>query len=411
MPSSFRHPQRFLKLFAYLTLVGATACSGYEPPCSTEPSTWIVDESLEEQAPFFPSLEPNDRGTLVASWLMTPLAQTSHAGALRDSVVGVAILSQEGRLLERYAFPLFEGWEDDDLPHDNFGFCFSPYGLVLRWTRMSTLSAVGDPPRIRTSLWVQRIFRNGRNEPPYSPANMNCEQCVVQLSGACRDGFASVLFSALPEPSQGSADEPEILVFSWDLAATRSTSGPLAWLDATPTQASAPYLLGDEKSLWLLTQGQGWPIDAEFRKRAGPIPLPLSNQRFVHFSPSKSETWMTWSVASDGKDQQDVFFRRFDKNGVPSTPLARLGEASFLASVARSQGELGAVLRNDGDDYFAWADDRGVRMGGDVPLGPADQVLSGGIRREWLMALGGGRFVRLQSFPNRLQRTEIWCER
>jgi hypothetical protein len=358
------------------------------------------------------SLAPGGRDTVVASWLTTPSTDTSRGPLSRQTIADVAVVSVDGTLLARYSLPVLQGWSEDDLPEDDFAFCFTPSGLILRWTRETTVSAVGEPPRTRKSLWVQRISLEGQPDPAFAPVNMSCVDCTVRLASACLDNHATVLFSSWPnDPNDDTSDPASLRALSWNLVANQTTSGPVDWLNNPSSQPLAPGLVADKDSLLLFEESQAWAVDSEARLRGGPIPLPVPSNRIARWSGDTYESLVVWSTATVGSDSRhDVFLRRFDGYGRPTMAAERLGESSRVVSLAWGEGEVGVVFRDKGGDAFAWADERGTRIGGDVPLGnaPAGAVTLGG-NPEWLHAFGNGRFVRITGVPRRMQRTEIRC--
>lgn len=411
MPTAPPHPS--LRVLVSAVLIAPIACDAYESPCTVDPPVWVLDEpSPSDTLPSAISLTPGDHETLVASWLTTPAVEASRGLLSRQTTADVAVISVEGTLLERYSLPMLQGWSDDDLPQDDFSFCFTPLGLILRWTRETTVSQVGEPPRTRKSLWVQRLSLEGYPDPAFAPVNMSCLDCTVRLASACRDNHATVLFSSWPNDPEDDASEPASLrALSWNLIANQTTSGPVDWLGDPAARSLAPGLASDDDSLLLFDETQAWAIDSEARLRGGPIPQPVPSNRVVRWSGDRYESLVVWSTAEvGGNARHDVFLRRFDGYGRPTMPTQRLGEASRVVSLAWGRGEVGVVLRNQGADAFAWADDNGTRTGGDVSLGTAPAgAVTLGATSERLHALGDGRFVRITGVPRRMQRTEIRC--
>ncbi len=404
---------RMLALATLLIPVASLACDAYEPPCSADPPAWVLDEPAPTNTlPSALSLAPGDRDTVVASWLTTPTTEASRGALSRQTNADVAVISVDGTLLERYSLPVLQGWSDDDMPQDDFAFCFTPSGLILRWTRETTVSPIGEPPRTRKSLWVQRISLEGQPDPAFAPLNMSCVDCTVRLTSACLDNHATVLFSSWPnDPNDDTSDPASLRALSWSLVANQTTSGPVDWLGDPSSRSLAPGLVADQDSLLLFDETQAWAVDSEARLRGGPIPLPVPSNRVVRWSADTYESLVVWSAAAVGSDaRHDVFLRRFDGFGRPTMPTERLGESSRVVSLAWGKGEVGVVFRDKGGDAFAWADENGTRIGGDVPLGtaPAGAVTLGGTS-EWLHAFGNGRFVRITGLPRRMQRTEIRC--
>ena len=390
-----------------------SACDSYEAPCEASPTSSVLDESPA----------PNTLSTLirfevsgdliVATWLTLAISNDEDFPSYRPSLAQVAVMASDGTLVARHSFPLFEGEPKDELERDNLGFCWTPLGLVVHWTQDSTVSAVGEPPSIRTSLRLQRFFPNGIAAAPIAPINMDCVDCAVRLSAACHQGRATVLFSAWPQDDH----EPiPIRSIAWDLVEDQMSSGPVDWLGRASPQSPAPALRVDGDVLLLITSDQAWVVDAEVQLRGGPLPLPVPINRQMQWAGDTFEGTVVWSNAglapSDVAASDDVFMRRFDGFGQPITPIARLGASARVAALARDGDEIGVILRDDGQDAFAWADVMGTRLGGDVRLGP--ELRSSGVASgtgEVLFARGAGRFIHVMGVPGQIQRREILCAR
>lgn len=385
------------------------ACDSYQPPCDVSPTTSVLDESPAPNTLSTLARFETSGDLIIASWLTLALSEEEDLPTYRPRVAQVALLATDGSLAARHSFPLFEGVATEDLETDNLGFCWSPLGLVVYWTQDSTVSAVGEPPSVRTSLRLQRFTPDGSAASPVAPINMDCVDCVVRLTAACHQGRATVLFSAWPEDGN---DSIPARALAWDLAQGQMSSGPVAWLGRSSTQSPAPALRADHDVLLLITTDRAWAVDSEVQLRGGPLPLPVPFNRQMHWADDTFEGTVVWSTAGgEVASEDDVFMQRFDGFGNPVTRIARLGASARVAALARDGDELGIVLRDDGQDAFAWADVSGTRLGGDVRMGPELRSSGAAGTTEILLARGSGRFIHVVSEPGRIQRREISCAR
>lgn len=395
---------------ALLAAVACTSCESYEPPCTVSPTVQVLDEA--PQPGTFSTLTSfsSHESTVVVSWLT--FARSEDGTQVPKPRRGhVAVFGEDGTLSQRHTYELFPDLDEGDVPEDNVGFCWTPAGAVVHWTRDTTLSAVGEPPSIRTGLRLRRITPAGVVEPAFAPVNMHCDDCVVVVAATCHRDSATILLTAWSEDE----DEPRPLhALAWNLAADRISSGPVEWLDRASLWP-APVLRVEHDALVLLTTGRAWVVDAELGLRGGPVPLPASPNRKLHWSADGFESTVAWSTAPatpDGEAPSDhVLIRRYDGYGRPVMPVARLGASAWVASMVRAGSEVGLVLRDGEHDAFAWARDDGTRVGGDVPLGRSF-VASGGSTGvgEVLRAPGDGRFLHLVGQPGRVERREIVCD-
>ena len=395
---------------AVLAAITCAACDRYEPPCTTSPEVLVLDETTASGT-FSTLTSFSDRDdSVVASWLTFSRSEDDSHPA-KPRLAHVAVLNDDGMLAQRHTYDLFPDFEEKDVPEDHVGFCWTPAGTVVHWTRDTTLSAVGEAPRIRTALRIRQITPAGVAEPAFAPINMDCENCTVIVSATCHRHAATILFTAWSEDE----DEPwPLRALAWDFTGERISSGPVDWVDS-PSRWPAPVLRVEHDSLLLLTTGSAWVVDSELGIRGGPIPLPDSANRKLHWSPDTFQSTVAWSTApsvSETEDSSDhVLLRRYDGYGRPIMPVARLGASAWVAAMVRQDHEVGLVFRDGTHDAFAWASDDGTRTGGDVPLGPSFTVSgSNSGMGDVLRAASAGRFLHLVGQPGRIARREIVCE-
>jgi hypothetical protein len=403
-------------LLAILTTLGITSasCESYEPPCSArDPILLLEAPAATSTIATYPRLDGTAEGTIVASWLTFRMSNEISPGIL-PVTAEIVVLAGDGDVVARYSLPLFESTPVEDVPKSNFAFCFTPLGVILRWTKDTTVSAIGEAPRIRTSLRVQRLSLDGHAQPSFAPLNMDCVNCIVHVDSACQRDHATILFHAWPEdPLETSPTR----VLSWNLATDETIAGPLSWIEPASRQAPPPTLRNDAGTLLLVQESGAWAVDSEGSLRGGPIPLPVASNYLVHWAPETFESLVVWSLAGSAINEQprdDVFMKRFDGHGRPLTTTKRLGSANRVLALAQDEHDLGLIFGDDGQLAFAWAGTSGSRLGGDVPLGEiprsnqAGQAIVPGAS-QLLHALGKGRFVHLIGEPGRLWRREIHC--
>lgn len=400
-----------------LTTLGIASCESYEPPCSADDPILVLEAPAAANTfATYPRLDAAADGTVVASWLTIRTLNDGSLATYLPITAEVAVLAGDGLLLGHYSLPLFEKAASDDEPKENFAFCFTPHGVVLRWTTDTTVSAIGEPPRIRTSLRVQRLSLDGEAHPSFAPLSMDCVNCIVHVDSACYRDHATILFHAWTddrlEPSPPRA-------LSWNLATDETVAGPISWLEPASPQKPPPTLRNDTDTLLLFEETRAWAVDSEVALRGGPIPLPVTSNYLVHWSGETFESLVVWSLAGSPALEEepidDVFMKRFDGYGRPLSAAKRLGASSSVLAFAQNEDDLGLIFGDGGQLSFAWADSSGSRLGGDVRLNKgstltsqAGQTIVPGAS-QLLRALGQGHFVHVTGEPGRLWRREIHC--
>jgi len=389
----------------------AAACDSYEPPCQVRSRTALEESPSPDVLSSLTELRHHDDRT-VASWLTFRVSVSDDFVDHSPSSAEVAVIADDGSVVERHSYPLFEDLESDAIPEDDLGLCWTPSGLVIHWTQDTTLSEVGEPPSIRTSLRLQRITSDGAIAPPLAPLNMDCVDCDVRVMSACHQHTATVLFAAWREAG---AEPLPMLALAWDQDTDRTASGPVDWLDARH-RWPPPALRSDEDSLLLIASDRAWAVDERMHFAGGPIPLPSEASRRVHWSSDAAEGTVSWAETSELTGAAEVFLRRYDGFGRPLTPKTRLGTADSVGPMARRGGEMGVVFRAGRQDAFAWADPTGKRWGGDVAMGStldgsgASGVFPGSLA-DLMHARGPGSFLHVTAYPGHILQREISCAR
>ncbi len=397
--------------------VAAASCESYEPPCSAQDPVLLLEApAASDTIAAYPRIDSTADGTFVASWLTFRMSADISPAILLPVTAEIAVLAREGNIVARHSLPLFENTPLEDVPTNNFAFCFTPLGVILRWTRDTTVSGIGETPRIRTSLRVQRLSLDGDAQPAFAPLNMDCIDCVVHVDSACHREHATILFHAWPkDPLETSPTR----ALSWNLASDETIAGPLTWIAPASPQKPPPTLRNDAGTLLLVEESRAWAVDSEGSLRGGPIPLPVASNFLVHWSADTFESLVVWSLAgsttSGEEPRDDVFMKRFDGHGQPLTTAKRLGSSNRVLALAQDEQDVGLIFGDDGQLAFAWANTSGSRLGGDVPLSKTPripnqtgQVILPGAS-QILQSLGKGGFVHITGEPGRLWRREIHC--
>lgn len=316
----------------------------------------------------------------------------------------IARLAADARLRDRITLPLFRDTEDR-VPEDNVGFCVTDAGVALHWTESVTASEVGQPVVVRERLVLQRMSEQGDSSAPFAPVNMDCVDCLVRVGSACKGLRMLLLMTA---STLDGAVQP-VRMLTWDLSSDQIEYGPVDWLEAPSPDRPAPVPRAEGESILVYLADGFWVLDEQGHVLAGPFTLPQTTSRRVHWSEEDAEATIVWSTAAaEGSVSDDVLYRRYDGNGVPLMGTKRLGASVHVAAMTRNDSSIGAVLRDEGQDAFAWADLSGERIGGDLRLGPT--AFEGGAS-ELLINYGTGRFVHVVGMPGRIRRREIACAR
>jgi hypothetical protein len=266
---------------------------------------------------------------------------------------------------------------------------------------------VGEVPRIRRKLVIQRLFLDGKVDSPISLPGMECIDCIVRVDSACRGDVATVTFNHWPIDEQVLSPTRAL---SWNLSTDNIVVSPLDWKEpALPKDISA--LRSDADCFWLIQGQTAWVVDEQVSLWSGPFTLPSSNT-LMRWSEDRLQSLVVWSQApSDNRFEDSFFMNRFDGHGRPLHSAKRLGTTAHVLALAEDDDDFAVISHDDGVYSFAWMDASGVRIGGDMPLTtPGIDSQRFPSSSHLLRALGQGRFISLKGTEGQLWRREIRCE-